>query len=188
MVGVADRAGRRVASLLQPNFKRGIAYSTVSQLGYMFAAVGFGAPFAALFHLVTHASFKALLFLTAGVVIHALGGRGGLADLGGLRRICPGADAGVPDRLAGADRRCRCYAGAFSKDVILEAAEKGDVLIRCSGACMFVGVLLTGLYSGRLFFGVFHGPRRFTGHFTCPATSCSGRWCLWRSARSFWAT
>src|SRR4051812_13400936 len=72
VIGVLTALGGGVLSLQQSNLKRGLAYSTVSQLGYMFAGIGFGAPFAAMFHLVTHASFKALLFLTAGVVIHAL--------------------------------------------------------------------------------------------------------------------
>ena len=99
----------------------------------MFAGVGFGAPFAAMFHLVTHASFKALLFLTAGVVIHALHGREKLADMGGLRKDLPGAYAaflvgslaliGVP-----------LFSGAFSKDAILEAAQAHDFLPPLSGS------------------------------------------------------
>src|SRR4029079_971284 len=90
-------------------------------------AVGFGAPFAAMFHLVTHASFKALLFLTAGVVIHSLGGREKLSEMGGLRKDLPGACAafligslaliGVP-----------LFSGSFSKDMILEAGEKFPVM------------------------------------------------------------
>ena len=65
IVGVLTALGGGALSLTQKNFKRGLAYSTVSQLGYMFAAIGLGSPFAAMFHLVTHASFKALLFLTS---------------------------------------------------------------------------------------------------------------------------
>ena len=75
IIGIATALAASVASLFQSNFKKGIAYSTVAQLGYMFAAVGVGAPFAGLFHLFTHASFKALLFLAAGIVIHGAGGR-----------------------------------------------------------------------------------------------------------------
>src|SRR5215212_206070 len=156
-------------SIVQTNFKRGLAYSTVSQLGYMFAAVGFGAPFAAMFHLVTHASFKALLFLTAGVVIHSLGGREKLADMGGLRKDLPGAYAaflvgslaliGVP-----------LFSGWFSKDMILEAAQSHDFLPPVLYILLaFVGVFLTGWYTGRLFFSVFHGPRRFLGHIHEPS-------------------
>ena len=82
------------ASLLQSNFKKGIAYSTVAQLGYMFAGVGVGAPFAALFHLFTHASFKALLFLAAGVVIHGAAARSGSSALRGLGRAFPFSRSG----------------------------------------------------------------------------------------------
>jgi NADH-quinone oxidoreductase subunit L len=133
-----------------------LAYSTVSQLGYMFAGVGVGAPFAAIFHLVTHASFKALLFLSAGVVIHARHGHEELASLGGLRRALPGAYLtfligslaliGIPVITA----------GAFSKDLILEASEQANLILFLG---LFLTVGLTGYYIGRLFFGVFHGPR-----------------------------
>ncbi len=150
-------------SMIQSNFKRGLAYSTVSQLGYMFAAVGFGAPFAAMFHLVTHASFKALLFLTAGVVIHALGGREKLTDMGGLRKELPGAYAAF---LVGslALIGLPLTSGSFSKDAILEVAQGHDFLPPLLWLGLFGGVFLTGMYTGRLFFGVFHGPRRFLGH------------------------
>src|SRR5207253_2928512 len=89
VIGVATALAASVASLYQSNFKKGIAYSTVAQLGYMFAGVGVGAPFAGLFHLFTHASFKALLFLAAGIVIHGAGGRESLPDLRGLGRLFP---------------------------------------------------------------------------------------------------
>jgi NADH-quinone oxidoreductase subunit L len=156
LIGVLTAIGGGLGSIAQQNFKRGLAYSTVSQLGYMFAAVGFGAPFAALFHLITHASFKALLFLAAGVVIHARHGHEELAALGGLRRALPGAYAaflvgslsliGVP----------LLTAGAFSKDAILEAGERANFF---AFLCLGGAVGLTGYYIGRLFFGVFHGPR-----------------------------
>ena len=71
-LGVLTALAAAIGSLQQTNYKRGLAYSTLSQLGLMFAAAGVGAPFAAFFHLFTHASFKALLFLVAGIVIHAL--------------------------------------------------------------------------------------------------------------------
>jgi NADH-quinone oxidoreductase subunit L len=157
ILGVATALGGGIASLQQPNFKRGLAYSTVSQLGYMFAGIGFGVPFAAIFHLITHASFKALLFLSAGVVIHARDGEENLARLGGLRRALPGAYAaflvgslaliGIPG-----------FSGAFSKDAILEAAQIHDLIPPVLFFALFAGVFLTGLYIGRLFFGVFHGP------------------------------
>lgn len=158
IIGVLTAVGGGLASTRQANLKRGLAYSTVSQLGYMFAAVGFGAPFAAMFHLITHAAFKALLFLSAGVVIHARHGREDLASLGGLRRVLPGAYAafligalaliGVPG-----------LSGGFSKDLILEAAEDRGVFGPLAFFGLFAGVFLTGWYIGRLFFSVFHGPR-----------------------------
>jgi len=164
VIGVLTALGGGLASLQQSNFKRGLAYSTVSQLGYMFAGIGLGAPFAAMFHLVTHAAFKALLFLSAGLVIHARHGHEELAALGGLRRALPGAHLafligslaliGVPG-----------LSGAFSKDAILEAAERANLLL---GLALAGAVFLTGLYIGRLFFGVFYGPRpdesRVTSH------------------------
>jgi NADH-quinone oxidoreductase subunit L len=141
-----------LASLQQPNYKRGLAYSTLSQLGYMFAAVGFHAPFAAFFHLFTHASFKALLFLVAGVVIHAADGEEELAKLGGLRGQLRGTAAlafigsmaliGLPVLTA----------GAFSKDLILEAGLEHAPLL---GGLLLGSVTVTGLYTGRLWFGVF---------------------------------
>ncbi|HYY89379.1 MAG TPA: proton-conducting transporter membrane subunit, partial [Chloroflexota bacterium] len=87
VIGVVTALGASLASLAQSNFKRGIAFSTVAQLGYMFAGLGVGAPFAGLFHLFTHAAFKALLFLSAGVVIHGAGGEEVLARLSGLGRF-----------------------------------------------------------------------------------------------------
>ena len=157
-VGMITALLSALASLQQANFKRGIAYSTLSQLGYMFAGVGFGAPFAAFFHLVTHASFKALLFLTAGVVIHGMDGEERLAELRGMQhepQMRPAMWAfligslsliGVPVITA----------GAFSKDGILEAGLRTQPLL---GALLVGTVFLTGLYIGRLFFGVFGGPR-----------------------------
>jgi NADH-quinone oxidoreductase subunit L len=167
IIGVATAVGGGVISLFQANFKRGLAYSTVSQLGYMFAAVGFGAPFAAMFHLVTHASFKALLFLTAGVVIHALHGREQLSEMGGLRKALPGAYAAF---LVGslALIGTPLFSGSFSKDMILDAGQSPTSLYPLLFLGLFFGVFLTGLYTGRLFFGVFHGPRRFHGEIHPP--------------------
>ena len=154
-VGVGTALLSALASLQQTNLKRGIAYSTLSQLGYMFAAVGFGAPFAAFFHLATHACFKALLFLTAGVVIHSADGEERLDRLAGLQRALPAARwyfligalalIGLPVVTA----------GAFSKDLILEAGLVGQPLL---GALLIGIVFLTGLYIGRLYFIVFSGP------------------------------
>jgi NADH-quinone oxidoreductase subunit L len=162
VIGILTALGGGILSLQQTNLKRGLAYSTVSQLGYMFAGIGFGAPFAAMFHLVTHASFKALLFLTAGVVIHALHGREKLSDMGGLRKELPGAYAAF---LIGslALIGLPLTSGSFSKDLILEAAQGHDFMPPLLWLGLFAGVFLTGMYTGRLFFGVFHGPRNFLG-------------------------
>lgn len=154
IIGVATALFGGLASLQQSNFKRGLAYSTVSQLGYMFAGIGLGVPFAAFFHLVTHASFKALLFLSAGVVIHATGGEEELSRLGGLRKVLPAAYAAF---LVGslALIGLPLTAGAFSKDLLIEAGLEHNPVL---GVLLLAGALLTGLYIGRLFFGVFHGP------------------------------
>jgi NADH-quinone oxidoreductase subunit L len=155
-IGVATAILAGLISLFQANFKRSLAYSTVSQLGFMFAAIGLGAPFAAFFHLVTHASFKALLFLAAGVVIHYCNGEEQLARLGGLRRKLPWAYAGF---LIGSLALIGVpfTAGAFSKDAILDA---GLHRFPLAAWLLAAATLLSGLYSGRMFFGVFHGPDR----------------------------
>ncbi len=143
-----------LASLWQTNFKRGIAYSTASQLGWMFVAVGVGAPFAAFFHLVTHAAFKAMLFLSAGTIIHAAHHEEDIRKMGGLRKHLKGAHAffligslcliGTP-----------FLSGSFSKDAILEAAQHhGAPWVSWA---LMVGALVTGAYAGRLYFGLFHG-------------------------------
>src|ERR671912_2415067 len=120
-VGVATAVYAATVGLIQTDIKRVLAYSTVSQLGYMFAAVGIGAYAAGIFHLVAHAFFKALLFLGAGSVIHGLSGEQDLRKMGGLAprmvvttitMMIGGAGlAGVP-----------FFVGFFSKDAILEAA------------------------------------------------------------------
>lgn len=145
--------------LVQPNIKRVLAYSTISQLGYMFLAVGVGVFTAGMFHLVTHAFFKALLFMAAGGVIHALGGEEDLRRMGGLRRGLPvmywgflvGALANVGFPLT---------SGFFSKDEIILgafASERGSEIL---GALALVSVVLTGFYLFRAFFMAFHGANR----------------------------
>src|SRR5439155_24603039 len=136
--------------------KRVLAYSTVSQLGYMFLAMGVGAYAAGIFHLYTHAFFKALLFLGSGAVIHALAGEQDLRRMGGLKDQLPIAYwtfligaialAGVPG-----------LAGFFSKDAILFRTYSGGHTI-----LWVVGMLtslLTAIYMFRLVFLAFHGPR-----------------------------
>jgi NADH-quinone oxidoreductase subunit L len=146
-------------ALVQNDIKRVLAYSTVSQLGYMFLAVGVGAFSAAVFHLFTHAFFKACLFLSAGSVIHGLSGEQDMRKMGGLRRHFPVtywtfliaalAISGVP-----------LTAGFFSKDQILSlalASPRGSFWLWLIG---WVTAGLTAFYMFRQFFMVFHGPSR----------------------------
>ena len=146
-----------VIALVQNDIKRVIAYSTMSQIGYMFLGAGIGAYSAAMFHLMTHAFFKALLFLAAGVVIHHLAGEQDVRRMGGLRRFMPATNAvfligslalvGIPP-----------LSGFWSKDAIIASAlADGGAL----GWTLFVvgllGAFLTGLYTFRLYYLVFHG-------------------------------
>ena len=146
--------------LVQNDIKRVLAYSTVSQLGYMFLAMGMGAFGAGIFHLYTHAFFKALLFLGSGAVIHALHGEQDIRNMGGLKKYLPVtywtfligsiAIAGVPP-----------LAGFFSKDEILfETAVDGHWILWTVAA---LTALLTATYMFRLVFLTFHGERRH-GH------------------------
>ncbi|HET6317613.1 MAG TPA: proton-conducting transporter membrane subunit [Chloroflexota bacterium] len=156
IVAVATALGASAASLTQSNFKKGIAYSTVAQLGYMFAAVGVGDPFAGLFHLFTHASFKALLFLAAGIVIHGASGRESLADLRGLGRYFPFSRWGFLIGSLALIGTPLITSGSYSKDAILEAAfDHGQPVV---GSLLLGCVLLTGLYIGRLFSIVYLAP------------------------------
>ncbi|MDQ2981888.1 MAG: NADH-quinone oxidoreductase subunit L [Actinomycetota bacterium] len=155
-LGAATLVLAGLIALVQTDIKRVIAYSTMSQIGYMFLAVGLGAYANGMFHLMTHAFFKALLFMAAGIVIHALAGEQDIRKMGGLRRLMPftyvaflvGALslAGVPP-----------FSGFFSKDSILAAALAhgwyGEVL----WVAGMLGTFLTGLYTFRLFFVVFWG-------------------------------
>src|SRR3954467_15622034 len=145
-----------VIALVQVDIKRVIAYSTMSQIGYMFLAAGLGAYPNAMFHLMTHASFKALLFMAAGLVIHALAGEQDIRRMGGLRRLLPftyvcfaiGALslAGIPP-----------FSGFFSKDSILAAALSGGWYGQLLWVAGMIGAFLTGLYAFRMLFVVFWG-------------------------------
>jgi NADH-quinone oxidoreductase subunit L len=158
-VGAATALTAAAVATVQTDIKRVLAFSTVSQLGYMFLALGSGAFGAAVFHLFTHAFFKACLFLSAGSVIHALGGEQDMRMMGGLRRDLP-----VTYRttliaalaLAGAP----FTAGFFSKDLILwqvYAAPHGSLILWLLG---WATAGLTAFYIFRSFFMVFHGERR----------------------------
>ena len=148
--------------LVQNDIKRIIAYSTISQLGYMFLAAGVGAYTAGMFHLYTHAFFKALLFLCAGSVMHAMAGELDLQKMGGLRKYMPVtywtmliaslSIAGVPG-----------FAGFFSKDEILWLAYSGQSPVgKFVWAVGTVVAFLTAFYSFRLIFLTFHGKFRGT--------------------------
>ncbi len=152
------------SALFQNDLKRVLAYSTMSQLGYMFMAAGVGAYGAAMFHLVTHAFFKALLFLCAGVVIHALNGEQDMRNMGGLGRVLPGTAftfavgaaclAGLP-----------FMSGYFSKDEILTAlVQRSDVGVPYLALTLgMVTAFLTAVYIARAFAMTFAGEYRGKG-------------------------
>jgi len=158
VVGAATLLLAGCSALTQHDIKRVLAYSTVSQIGYMFLALGVGAWAAAIFHFVTHAFFKALLFLGAGVIIEALNDEHSIFRMGGLRKELPvafwtfliggGALAGLPFITA----------GFYSKDLIIWgawSAAQGQPGFWMVGV---LGALLTSLYTFRLIFRVFFGP------------------------------
>jgi NADH-quinone oxidoreductase subunit L len=147
-------------AVTQTDIKKVLAYSTVSQLGYMFLGLGVGVTGAALFHVVTHAFFKGLLFLGAGSVIHGMHGEQDMTKMGGLRRHMPGtywtmlvgtlAIAGVPP-----------LSGFFSKDEILWGAFAGSHPQPFLGWLGYVVAGLTAFYMGRMFILTFLGRERF---------------------------
>ncbi len=141
-------------ALVQTDIKRVIAYSTMSQIGYMFVAVGLGAYGPGMFHLMTHAFFKALLFMSAGLVIHALSGEQDIRRMGGLARELPWTYRSF---LVGALALAAIppFAGFFSKDAILSSAANSGSLGWILWTIGIVGAFLTGLYTFRLLFIVF---------------------------------
>ncbi len=159
-VGAITALFAATVALVQNDIKRVIAYSTCSQLGYMFFAAGVSAYGAAIFHLMTHAFFKALLFLAAGSVIHAMSDEQDMRKMGGIWRMVPVTYAVMwigSLALAG----IWPFAGFFSKDMILEAAW-GAQSVHGSFA-FWLGVaaaFMTAFYSWRLLFMTFHGAPR----------------------------
>ena len=147
------------SALVQNDIKRILAYSTISQIGYMFVALGVGAWSAAIFHFMTHAFFKALLFLAAGVVIHALHDEQNILRMGGLRQELPLAFWGFfigGSALAGLPL---VTSGFFSKDLIVwssVASREGSTALWWAGV---IGGFLTTVYIFRLIFLVFFGAR-----------------------------
>ncbi len=159
-LGAATAFVAATIGLTQFDIKRVIAYSTMSQLGYMFFAIGVGAYPAAIFHLMTHAFFKALLFLGAGSVIHAMSDEQDMRNMGGIWKLIPGtytmmwignlALAGIP-----------FFAGFYSKDMILEVAYAKH---SAAGSFAFwmgiAAAFMTAFYSWRLLIMTFHGKPR----------------------------
>jgi NADH-quinone oxidoreductase subunit L len=163
VIGATTALFMAFLGIVQNDIKRVVAYSTLSQLGYMTVALGVSAYSAAIFHLMTHAFFKALLFLAAGSVIIAMHHEQDLRRMGGLRRVMPVtwataligslALAGIPP-----------FAGFFSKDAIIEAVHLSR--IPGSGYAYFAvmaGVFITAFYSFRMLFLAFHGAPRWEG-------------------------
>ncbi len=161
VVGAVTALFAATIALVQNDIKRVIAYSTISQLGYMFIACGVGAFGAGIFHLYTHAFFKALLFLCAGSVMHAMGGEVDMQKMGGLKRYMPLtywtmliaslSISGIPP-----------LAGFFSKDEILWVAFNGGGVGRAVWAIGTLAAVLTAFYSFRLIYLTFHGEFRGT--------------------------
>ncbi len=155
-LGAATLLMAGLIALVQVDIKRVIAYSTMSQIGYMFVGAGLGAYPSAMFHLMTHAFFKALLFMSAGLAIHAVVGEQDIRKLAGVGKLMPFtkivfligslALVGIPP-----------FAGFFSKDPIIAAGlARGWYGILISVVCL-IGAFLTGLYAFRLYFIVFTG-------------------------------
>ncbi len=160
IVGAITAFFAATVGLVQNDIKRVIAYSTCSQLGYMFVGLGIGAYQAAMFHLFTHAFFKALLFLGAGSVIHAMGDEQDMRKMGGLRQLIPAtffmmfigtiALTGFP-----------LTAGYYSKDAIIEGAFAAQAAPHMFAfALLVIAAFFTSFYSWRLMFLTFFGPPR----------------------------
>jgi len=160
LIGALTAFYAATIGLVQTDIKKVLAYSTVSQLGYMFLGLGVGAYASGVFHLMTHAFFKGLLFLSAGSVIHAMGGDQEMPHMGGLRTKIPitfwcmfiatFAIAGIPG-----------FAGFFSKDEILEAARASNPFLWALG---LIGAGFTSFYMFRLIFLTFFGEPRYDEH------------------------
>jgi NADH-quinone oxidoreductase subunit L len=159
-VGAATLLLASVSALNQADLKRILAYSTISQIGYMFLALGIGAWSAAIFHFMTHAFFKALLFLSAGVVIQRLREEHDIFRMGGLRHRLRLAFWSFLIGAAALAALPLVTAGFYSKDLILWRAWTVGATGRWLWAAGIVGSLLTGLYIFRAVFVVFFGPLR----------------------------
>ena len=172
VIGAATLLMAATVALQQVDIKRVLAWSTVSQIGYMIMAAGLGAYSAAMFHLMTHAFFKACLFLSAGIIIHALHDEQSLNHMGGLKKYLRVAYFGTAAgclAIAGFPG----FAGFFSKDDILtNALAAGPVGVAC-WVIGVVGAFITAVYMFRLLFRAFFGPEPTKGYAPAPHPS---RW------------
>ena len=163
IVGATTAVFSGILGLVQFDIKRIIAYSTISQLGYMMVAAGVSAYSASIFHLMTHAFFKSLLFLAAGSVIIALHHEQDIRKMGGLKQYMPvtylAALVGSLSLIGFPG-----FAGFFSKDALIEAVEHSSNMgSEFAYYCVLIGVFVTALYTFRFLFVVFHGQSRFKG-------------------------
>ena len=167
VVGALTLILAATVALQQVDIKRVLAWSTVSQIGYMIMAAGIGAYSAAMFHLLTHAFFKACLFLAAGVIIHALDGEQSLDAMGGLRKHLRGAYFAVAAgclAIAGFPG----FSGFFSKDDILATVLEGGGMGVVYWVVGVVGAFLTAVYMFRMLFRAFAGPEPVGGYAHAP--------------------
>ncbi len=161
VIGATTAFFAATVGLVQNDIKRVIAYSTCSQLGYMFVAMGVGAYGAGIFHLFTHAFFKALLFLGAGSVIHAMHHEQDMRNMGGLRKHIPLTAAAMTVGTL-ALTGFPFLAGYFSKDAIIESAfAKGTAAASMAFVLLVVAAAFTSFYSWRLYFMTFEGKPRW---------------------------
>jgi NADH-quinone oxidoreductase subunit L len=170
IIGAATLLLAGVSALFQRDIKRVLAYSTISQIGYMFLALGVGAWSAAILHFVTHAAFKSLLFLAAGVVIDALGQEHDIYKMGALRRSLPVAFWTFLIAGASLSGFPIVTAGFYSKDWILDEAWTAGTGGPWLWAAGILGTLLTAIYTFRVVFLVFFGEEK-----TAPAVVRQGR-------------
>ena len=164
VVGATTALFTGFLGVVQNDIKRVVAYSTLSQLGYMTVALGASAYAASVFHLMTHAFFKALLFLAAGSVIIAMHHEQDIRKMGGLWRYLPitwfTSLIGTLSLIGFPG-----FAGFFSKDAVIEAVGAAHrVGANYAWWCLMIGVFVTALYSFRMFFLVFHGAERLDSH------------------------
>jgi NADH-quinone oxidoreductase subunit L len=163
IVGATGALFLGILGIVAVDIKRVVAYSTLSQLGYMTVALGVSAYAGAIFHLMTHAFFKALLFLGAGSVIIALHHEQDMRHMGGLRKYMP---ITYVTMVIGGLALCGIppFAGFFSKDAIIEAVHLSTIPGHgYAYFCVVAGVFVTAFYTFRLIYMTFHGPERF-GH------------------------